>query len=74
VVELRRLVSITQEIGDDPMHIMMRQIMALFDEYQSNENAKAATAATISALSPGASRWPTARSGLSARRALCFRR
>ena len=35
-----RLVSITQEMGDDPMHQMMRQIMALFDEYQSKENAK----------------------------------
>ncbi|MCW8309326.1 recombinase family protein [Acidiphilium sp. PA] len=35
-----RLVSMTQELGDDPMHIMMRQIMALFDEYQSKENAK----------------------------------
>jgi DNA invertase Pin-like site-specific DNA recombinase len=35
-----RLVSITQELGDDPMGIMMRQIMALFDEYQSRENAK----------------------------------
>jgi site-specific DNA recombinase len=35
-----KLVSITQEIGDDPMHVMMRQIMALFDEYQSKENAK----------------------------------
>lgn len=35
-----RLVSITQELGDDPMHDMMRQIMALFDEYQSKENAK----------------------------------
>ncbi len=28
-----KLVSITQEIGDDPMHVMMRQMMALFDEY-----------------------------------------
>ena len=28
-----RLVSMTQELGDDPMHVMMRQIMALFDEY-----------------------------------------
>ena len=27
-----RLVSTTQEMGDDPMHVMMRQIMALFDE------------------------------------------
>ena len=35
-----RLVSMTQELGDDPMHVMMRQIMALFDEYQSKENGK----------------------------------
>jgi len=35
-----KLVSITQEMGDDPMHVMMRQIMALFDEYQPKENAK----------------------------------
>ena len=35
-----KFVSITQEMGDDPMHVMMRQIMALFDEYQSKENAK----------------------------------
>jgi len=35
-----KLLSITQEIGDDPVHQMMRQIMALFDEYQSKENAK----------------------------------
>ncbi|RRN64680.1 recombinase family protein [Caulobacter sp. 602-1] len=35
-----RLVSITQELGDDPMSEMMRKIMALFDEYQSRENAK----------------------------------
>jgi site-specific DNA recombinase len=34
------LVSITQELGDDPMSNMIRQIMALFDEYQSKENAK----------------------------------
>jgi site-specific DNA recombinase len=33
-----KLVSITHEIGDDPMHVMMRQMMALFDEYQSKEN------------------------------------
>jgi hypothetical protein len=25
--------SITQELGDDPMGLMMRQIMALLDEY-----------------------------------------
>ncbi len=30
-----KLVSITQEMDDDPMHVMMRQIMAPFDEYQS---------------------------------------
>ena len=35
-----RLVSITQELGDDPMSSMIRQIIALFDEYQSKENAK----------------------------------
>ena len=35
-----KLVSMTQELGDDPMHNMMRQIMALFDEHQSKENAK----------------------------------
>jgi site-specific DNA recombinase len=35
-----KLVSITQDLGDDPMSIMMRQIMTLFDEYQSKENAK----------------------------------
>src|SRR5215468_5899023 len=35
-----RLVSITQELGDDPMSNMIRQIMALFDEYESKENAK----------------------------------
>jgi site-specific DNA recombinase len=35
-----KLISITQEMGDDPVHQMMRQIMALFDEYQSKENAK----------------------------------
>lgn len=35
-----KLVSIIQELGDDPMSNMIRQIMALFDEYQSKENAK----------------------------------
>ena len=35
-----KLLSITQEIGDDPVHQMMRQIMAPFDENQSKENAK----------------------------------
>ena len=27
-------------MGEDPMHVMMRQIMAPFDEYHSKENAK----------------------------------
>ncbi len=40
-----RLVSITQELGDDPIHDMMRRIMALFDEYQSKENGKHVTRA-----------------------------
>jgi site-specific DNA recombinase len=35
-----RLVSITQEMRDDSMHVMVPQIMALFDEYHSKENAK----------------------------------
>lgn len=35
-----RLISITQDLGDDPMSVMMRQIMTLFDEYQSKENPK----------------------------------
>ncbi len=35
-----RLVSITQELGDDPAQVMMRQVIALFDEYQSRENGK----------------------------------
>ena len=35
-----RLISITQDLGDNPMSVMMRQIMTLFDEYQSKENAK----------------------------------
>src|SRR3977135_4285382 len=34
-----RLISITQDLGDDPMSLMMRQIMTLFDEYQSKKNA-----------------------------------
>jgi len=35
-----RLISITQELGDDPAQVMMRQVIALFDAYQSKENAK----------------------------------
>lgn len=35
-----KLISITQEVGDDPMQVMMRQVMTLFDEYQSRENGK----------------------------------
>jgi len=44
VRELRKrdveLISITQETSNDPMGEMVRKIMALFDEYQSKENAK----------------------------------
>lgn len=32
--------SITQEIGDDPSGNMVRQIVAMFDEHSSRENAK----------------------------------
>ncbi|MDV2983759.1 UNVERIFIED_CONTAM: recombinase family protein [Methylobacteriaceae bacterium AG10] len=35
-----RLVSITQELGDDPAAEMMRQMFALFDEYSSHEYSK----------------------------------
>ena len=34
------VISITQEVGEDPMGDMVRQILNLFDEYQSKENAK----------------------------------
>src|SRR6476661_1725571 len=37
-----RVVSITQPVGDEsePAQAMMRKVIALFDEYQSKENAK----------------------------------
>lgn len=35
-----RLISVTQELGEDPSQVMMRQIIGLFDEYQSRENGK----------------------------------
>jgi site-specific DNA recombinase len=35
-----RLISITQDLGDDPMSVMVRNVFSLFDEYQSKENAK----------------------------------
>lgn len=35
-----RLVSITQEVGDDPAGNLLRQILALFDEYNSLETGK----------------------------------
>jgi site-specific DNA recombinase len=37
-----RVVSITQPVGDEtePVHAMMRKVIALFDEYQSKETAK----------------------------------
>jgi site-specific DNA recombinase len=36
-----KLVSITQDVSDDdPAQLMMRKVIALFDEYQSKENAK----------------------------------
>ena len=40
-VEQRRgHLGAAQELGDNPMSVMMHQIMTLFDEYQSRENAK----------------------------------
>src|SRR6516165_11537507 len=37
-----KIVSITQPVGDEtePVQAMMRKVIALFDEYQSKENAK----------------------------------
>ncbi len=35
-----KLVSMTQELGADPAQVMMRQVISLFDEYQSKENAR----------------------------------
>ena len=37
-----KVISITQPVGDEsePVHAMMRKVIALFDEYQSRENAK----------------------------------
>ena len=37
-----KIISITQPVGDEtePVHAMMRKVIALFDEYQSKENAK----------------------------------
>src|ERR1700752_1590055 len=37
-----RVVSISQPVGDEsePVHAMMRKVIALFDEYQSKENEK----------------------------------
>jgi site-specific DNA recombinase len=37
-----RVVSVTQPVGDEsePVQAMMRKVIALFDEYQSKENAK----------------------------------
>ena len=35
-----KLISITQQTGDDPAGEMTRRIFSLFDEYQSKENGK----------------------------------
>ena len=35
-----KLTSITQDLGDDPMSVMVRRVFALIIEYRSNENAK----------------------------------
>lgn len=42
-----KLVSITQELSDDPTHVMIRQIYSLFDEYQSREISKHVTRAML---------------------------
>ncbi len=40
-----KVVSITQPVGDEtePVHAMMRKVIALFDEYQSKENEALST-------------------------------
>ena len=73
-----RLVSITQEFGDGPMSNMIRQIMALFDEYQSEENAKHTlramkeNAATVFGTAPcrrsATASWPANSAGRRSRR------
>ncbi len=35
-----RLLSVTQELGNDPTHDMVRKFIAICDEHQSRENAK----------------------------------
>ena len=35
-----QLVSLTQEVGDDPTSQLIRKVVVLFDEYSSQENAK----------------------------------
>lgn len=35
-----KLVAIRRELGDEPSDAMMRQLIAIFDEYQSRENGK----------------------------------
>ena len=42
-----RLISVTQEHGDDPTGELIRRIVSLFDEYQSRENAKHTTRAMV---------------------------
>ncbi len=34
------LVSMTQEVGEDPTSQLIRKVVVLFDEYSSQENAK----------------------------------
>jgi len=48
-----RLISITQELGEDPSQVMMRQIIGLFDEYQSRENGKHVRKAMIENANQG---------------------
>ena len=35
-----KIISVTQQTGDDPAGEMLRKVISLFDEYQSKENAK----------------------------------
>jgi site-specific DNA recombinase len=38
-----KLISITQELGEDPAQVMLRHVIGMFDEYQSAETSKHVT-------------------------------
>ena len=84
-----KLVSITQKMGDDPMHVMMRQTPRCWSRRHSRPSRRrswsgrspgrrtsgsGSKAAATAVRSPNASKSPTVRFASSALRAICFRR